>query len=141
MRKLLIVLLSVSILTACNNKQGTKTETKTQEEKKTGDNDDKTKTPDNTAIPPTDVTPSSDDHSSSSGKWSESDQNRFMSSCESTATPKVGAARANEYCNCMLGKLEKSFSTYAEADRELTIDEARMNRMVDECNGKAKDSY
>lgn len=60
-----------------------------------------------------------------------------MSDCEGTAKQNVGAARANEYCDCMLQRMKKMYSSYTEADRDLagaTQDE--INKLAAPCNGK-----
>lgn len=68
--------------------------------------------------------------------WSRTDENRFMSDCEGTARQNVGAQRAREYCDCMLQKVKKIFSSYVEADRGLLqMPKEELDAMVNECNG------
>lgn len=129
MKKILVLLVAGSILFACNNKkEDTKTETKTEE---------KTTTPDTatTQVPPP-VSTSEENISTTTGGWSTSDENRFMRDCESTAAPKVGTARAYDYCDCMLKKIKGLYKSYMEADRGLANDEAAMNRLAAECNAQ-----
>jgi hypothetical protein len=68
------------------------------------------------------------------GRWSQTEEDNFLSTCENTATPNVVEARAKDYCTCMLGKIEKLYATYAEADKTMT--KAEMQPLADECNGK-----
>ncbi len=69
--------------------------------------------------------------------WSRSDENKFMEECEGEATKNVGAVRANQYCDCMLQKIKKIFSSLDETNRKLaTIPQAELTSMTDECNGK-----
>lgn len=133
MKKILIIFAAASFFINCNNNQETKNETTTETNKKTGD----TTVVDNgnTALPPSEIKPSSDDREEG-GAWSEADQNLFMRSCVGSASTKVSSERANEYCDCMLETLTHNFSSYAEADRALSADTARMNQMAAACNGR-----
>lgn len=68
--------------------------------------------------------------------WSRTDEKKFMDDCESTARQNVGAQRANEYCDCMLQKVKRIFSSYAEADKGLLqMPKDELDAMVNECNG------
>jgi hypothetical protein len=67
--------------------------------------------------------------------WTSSDESKFMSSCEGTASKNVGAARANQYCDCMLQKLKNSFSSYDEANRGLgNKSQEEINQLAADCN-------
>lgn len=69
--------------------------------------------------------------------WSRTDENRFMSDCEGTARQNVGAQRANEYCDCMLQKVKRIFSSYVEADKGLLqMPKDELDAMVNDCNGQ-----
>lgn len=128
MKKILVLLVAGSVLFACNNKkEDSKTETKTEE---------KTTTPDTTTQVPPPVSTTDENISTTTGGWSTSDENRFMRDCEATAAPKVGTARAFEYCDCMLKKIKGLYNSYMEADRGLANDEAAMNRLAAECNAQ-----
>ncbi|MBI5857213.1 MAG: hypothetical protein HZB42_06150 [Sphingobacteriales bacterium] len=68
--------------------------------------------------------------------WSRTDESRFMRDCEGTARQNVSAQRATEYCDCMLQKVKKIFSSYVEADRGLLqMPKDELDAMVNECNG------
>lgn len=67
----------------------------------------------------------------SGGSWSRADEQSFMDECENTASAKVGATRANQYCECMLGKLKRAASSYAEANR---MSASELQSMVNDCN-------
>jgi hypothetical protein len=129
MKKLLIVIVATSLFVACKDKAA-KTEEKTDKTEKTTTD---TKPEPSPTEPTTTTTTTSDD---SGAGWSKAQESTFMRDCESTATPKVGAARANEYCDCMLQKIKAKYSTYAQADRELASDEAGMNKLAAECNNQ-----
>ncbi|HMK27217.1 MAG TPA: hypothetical protein VK483_14390 [Chitinophagaceae bacterium] len=68
--------------------------------------------------------------------WSQADENKFMDECESEARKNVPAARANQYCDCMLQKTKRRFSSYLEADRGLLqMQEDELKSWTNECNG------
>jgi len=68
-------------------------------------------------------------------EWTKRDEDRFMDDCESEARKNVPAARANRYCDCMLQKSKRLFSSYLEADRGLTqLPADELQGMVDDCN-------
>ena len=67
--------------------------------------------------------------------WSAGDEKRFMNECEVSAIKNVSAARANQYCECMLQKFVTIYPSY----KELNLDQssnanARMDRLIKECN-------
>ena len=71
-----------------------------------------------------------------SGKgWTEDEENRFMRECTSTAGPRVGATRANEYCDCMLQKIKVKYKSYQQANQEL-LNSEDMNIFENECNSQ-----
>jgi len=137
MKKVLIFFLAVSLFAACNNdkngkdtKDADKTSTDSRDKddyKKDEKKDDDTKKEET----------KSDDDSRDSEDWSKSDENKFMDDCEGTAKENVGAARANEYCDCMLEKIKKMYSSYTEADRKLAgSSQAEINKLAADCNGQ-----
>lgn len=75
------------------------------------------------------------DDSYSSGGWTRSDEDRFVNDCISTARKNVGQSRAEEYCECMLRKVKRMYSTYNEADRGLKgISQAEIEELAEDCN-------
>ena len=101
MKKVLIFILAVSLFAACKNDKKAKDDRSTTKEKD-------------------DYSTSDDKRDDDNGSgWTKSDESRFMSDCEGTAKQNVGAARANEYCDCMLQRMKKMYSSYTEADRDL----------------------
>jgi hypothetical protein len=135
MKKLLMFLMAVSLLTACNN-----------DKKPTRDKDDRSSTRDKDDYRNSDdKTDSKDDRDqddtrtddNDSQGWSKSDENRFMNDCEGTAKENVGAARANEYCDCMLQRMKKMYSSYKEADDDLKgATQEEINKLAAPCNGE-----
>lgn len=135
MKKLLMFLMAVSLLTACNN-----------DKKPTRDKDDRSSTRDKDDYRNSDdKTDSKDDrdqddtrtNDNESQGWSKSDENRFMNDCEGTAKENVGAARANEYCDCMLQRMKKMYSSYKEADDDLKgATQEEINKLAAPCNGE-----
>jgi Ni/Co efflux regulator RcnB len=136
MKKLLVFILAASLFTACNNDKGKDRYDRDRDKERTKDDyrdaDDDKKTTDDR-----DKDKTADDDSKTTTGWTSSDENRFMNDCEGTAVKNVGAARANEYCDCMLQKIKKMYNSYTEADRELAgSSEEAINRLADECNGR-----
>jgi len=135
MKKFIVLIIAGTVIMSCNNQnpKNQKTETKTEENTKPADNDNSGNAPE---PPPDYKNTTSETNTGNSSKWSSADENRFMRDCESTASPKVGAARANEYCDCMLQKIKDLYSSYEQADRELGRNETEMNRLADDCNNQ-----
>ena len=69
-----------------------------------------------------------------SSGWSKKEKDKFLDDCVTTATNNVGRTRAEEYCSCMLGKIEKKYSNYNEANTQMSKTE--LNRMAAECNSQ-----
>ena len=130
MKKLLFVLLATSVFISCDSNKKTKDEAKTEKTTTESTTETKNDATDNN------TTTVDDNKTSTSSGWVSADETRFMTDCEGSATPKVGAARANEYCDCMLQKIKANYKSYVEADRELTRNEAEMQKLVDACNGQ-----
>jgi hypothetical protein len=75
------------------------------------------------------------DKSNYAGGWSRSDENKFIDECAGTATKNVGEERANQYCKCMLNKMKREYSNYAEAERALSrMTQDQINRLAEDCN-------
>lgn len=131
-----MLLIASCVIISCNNKKTTKEESRTDTTKAKTTSTTDSKSQNDNDKPATDVTnnDASNNISTEMG-WSEDDKTRFMYECETTAKPRVGATRANEYCNCMLEKLQGRYKSYAEANRETSRSEEDMNKFVDECNG------
>jgi hypothetical protein len=140
MKKVLIFLMAISLLTACNNDKNAKVDrdkTSTDKDDYRKDDkkdvDDRDKEKDDTKSDVKETREDTDTDKSES--WSRSDENKFMDDCEGTAKANVGAARANEYCDCMLQKIKKMYSSYIEADRKLAgSSQDEINRLASDCN-------
>lgn len=131
MKQLLILCLSLSLFVACKDKKDTRPDDRTKTEKvfyqKTDDPDTKEK--DNRGED--DNTKTNDD----SEGWSSSDVDRFLRDCEGTATPNVGAARATQYCDCMLVKMKRIYSSLADAERKMAnITKTEIDELAADCN-------
>src|SRR4026208_2012407 len=63
--------------------------------------------------------------------WTSKEEENWIKLC----TDQVGNNHPNpkEYCSCVLGKIEKKYKTYAEADSKGTVEEGR--KMGSECIG------
>ena len=119
-------LMAVSLLTACNN-----------DKKPTRDKDDYRNSDDKTDSKDDRDQDDTRTNDNDSQGWSKSDENRFMNDCEGTAKENVGAARANEYCDCMLQRMKKMYSSYKEADDDLKgATQEEINKLAAPCNGE-----
>lgn len=123
--------MAISLLSACDNKkEKVREKSSTTKDDYRSDESTRDKTEDKT----------SDDRTESNandntGNWSRSDENRFMDDCVMEAEKNAGAARANEYCDCMLQKIKKMYSNYAEADRKLAgISKTELDELAASCN-------
>jgi hypothetical protein len=121
MKKLLILLMVPGFfVAACNNNKTVKNKNSSSQEKddygKTDsrDNADENKTTEN----------------SGNSSWTETDRNKLLRECVESFDASQGDI-ANKICPCMLGKLEKEFTSYKEA--ETKGGEAASNRIALQC--------
>jgi len=140
MKKVLIFIMAVGLLTACKDDKNSKDKdgmTTTKDKDDYGKKDDKMDDSKDTKNSDDKMTDDSKSDDNVGTGWSKSDENKFMDDCEGTAKVNVGAARANEYCDCMLQRMKKMYSSYAEADRELAgATQEEINKLAAPCNGK-----
>jgi hypothetical protein len=136
MKKVLIFLMALSLFTACNNDKGKLDKKADYREKDDyGTNDDQSneksrKDDDN----------NSDENTSSDG-WTRSDENKFVAECADEATKNVGETRANQYCDCMLKKIKKMYSSYNEANLKLgRLSKEQIDRLAADCNNNNEDN-
>jgi hypothetical protein len=123
MRKLLSLLLAVSILASCNNKKPA-----------TGDNTKTDTTKKEDVKPPSDM---GNKEATATG-WPEKDKNDFMTSCVDEAVKNVSDRTiATNYCSCMLDKLEGEYPDVNKA-AALTSEEVGevMKKYRDGCLAK-----
>src|SRR4051812_4462047 len=142
MRKILILFLLAGAMAACNNDRmknnRDNTDRTDSRDRNTDRTTDRTTDDRNTSDNTNDRSDANgyndkNDRSSNDG-WSRSDEDQFMGDCERTARKNVSAERPNEYCDCMMKKIEKVYSTLDDANRKMT--EADMQPLADDCNGK-----
>ena len=77
----------------------------------------------------------------SEGDWSNSDEQKFMNTCLQNAM-NAGSDRqtSTAHCQCTLKKIQKKYSSYAEADQKMTREQ--VNAIEQECNaGNNNDDY
>lgn len=145
MRTLLILLLSLSLFTACNNdknKSGRKTDNTSKDDYRNGDESaDKGKIDRNSGNND-DVVDDDEEgnHVPESSNWSSADVNSFTQSCVSKAVEGgLTAAKASSYCNCMLRKLSAQYPDINDAQR-INMESPSMKAMVNDCLGIGKSS-
>ncbi len=116
MKKLLILFMAIGLVTvSCNNdKKGPMDDRNTNKDKddyNTRDkDDDKNKDRD-------------DDDDSRSGEWSSSDKSQWMKVCRDPLVESMGDTRATDYCECVMGKISKKYSTFQKANTQGTEQE------------------
>jgi hypothetical protein len=123
MKQLLTVLLSLTILAACNNKKAEVAGEKTSTEK--------------TDIKPPDDGKGSKDKDAMTTGWPEKDRNDFLSSCINEALKNIpDSNKVTRYCSCMLEKMEGEYPDVNKA-ATLTTEEisAMMTKYRDGCLG------
>lgn len=54
--------------------------------------------------------------------WTATDEADFINECKPGAIKKIGDARANDYCNCILEKMKATYASYIEANKALIGD-------------------
>ena len=129
MKKVMILLLVTGFLTACKNDSNdnkNKAQTRAKDDYLSNNTNSERKA-------------AADDKKGWGDKenkqnWSASDKKNFMDECVGEASKKVSAARANQYCDCMLQK----FITIYPSLNDLNLDQssaakARMDRLIKEC--------
>lgn len=135
MRKLLILFIAASLFTACNNDK--------KDDRRSSDRDrekDDYRSRDDDKSDDTRNTDYKDDRntertSDDGGGWSRSEENKFVDDCVAEAEKNVGGSRASEYCDCMLNKLKRMYSSYKEAERELAnITQDEVTQLAADCN-------
>lgn len=65
--------------------------------------------------------------------WSSGDKDAFMKECVSGSKKSAGMsdAQANEYCNCVMSKLEIKYPDPLDVTK---VTDAEMNSFADSCN-------
>jgi hypothetical protein len=104
MKKLFILMLTIGLFTACNNTANGLKEKDDRKTEKPGrdDGDDR-----------------NDDGGNKGGGWSKKERNNFLSQCEEgLAANGYSSSQARQLCNCVLGKVEKKYSSLDEANEQ-----------------------
>jgi hypothetical protein len=112
MKKLLILFLAFGLLTACNNNKTKADKTDNgKTEKENTDNKD-AKTTDNKE---SDNKETTDNNTSG---WPQKDRDDFIGSCVDKAYESSGdRALSENYCECMLGKIEQKYPNIEDAKK------------------------
>lgn len=151
MKKLLILLLSISLLVACKNektKSASDTEKTSKDDYRNGDTDDeKDKKDDDGGIDRNsgnfdDVVDDDEEgnHVAEGANWSSADINSFSTECVNAAVKKgLEKSKAQTYCNCMLRKLTTKYPDVADAAK-IDMESPSMKTMVNDCLGVKEQS-
>ncbi len=137
MKKLLIFLMAFSLFTACNNDKGKNTRDDKNADYRDKDdygNEDDRKNDDNRKDDNNNEDNNTDKSDYADG-WTRSDENKFVAECSDEAAKNVGETRANQYCDCMLNKIKKMYSSYNEANLKLgRLSKEQIDRLAEDCN-------
>lgn len=137
MKQLLILITAFSLFaTSCNNDKSSKNDRDTKSTTKDDYRDNDTKNSDEEDKKSDDD--SKDDSKKTTGaRWTTSEETKFINECVGSAEPNVGRARAEEYCDCMLKKMERLYSSYNEANTALMgSSQDEINQLAAECNSQ-----
>ncbi|MEI9945384.1 MAG: hypothetical protein WDN26_14350 [Chitinophagaceae bacterium] len=144
MKRIFIVLLSISLLTACNNnplvkKDKTEKEDRDKEDEDEDDDYKKKKKYDDDEDDEDYKKKKKieDDDDDDRSKWSAADEQAFLSTCLTNAR-NAGADEqtSQNHCNCILEKIEKKYSDLDEANRKATKPE--LDAIEQKCLKEAK---
>ena len=139
MKKILILFLAAGLITACNNPRPNDNRN-TNDRNRIDDNRDNTRdnnrndnrdNNNNRNGGNVDNTRNTND-GNNNYRWSQSEEDQFLTDCETTASKNVSTSQAKTYCSCMLGKMEKAYKDMDDANRNYT-NEAHQS-WIDDCN-------
>jgi hypothetical protein len=148
MRQLTLWLLAAFLFTSCDNlktKDTSKSEDDTEETTKkkkkkpleededASDEEQTTKKKKNTLdddVDDDEATSNDETNSDNSKGWSKADQNKFITNCTQTASSSMGEERAEEYCTCMMKKIEKRYPNSSEVDQ---MTESEITKLAKTC--------
>jgi|GEM_PF-6200723 len=144
MKKILVLLLSVSLFAACNDDNPTRLDRDKGNTRDSRDRDDRDReggrnTRDDDSRYDENDTRYADDYEqggderrrSNAGGWTSADKKTWRTACNEQIGNSV--ANARELCDCVLFKLEAEYANYREAD--MKGGEAAGKRMMQECIG------
>lgn len=138
MRQLTLLLLAAFLFTSCDNlktKDSSKTDEDTEEtttkkkKKKALDDEEESEEEEPTTTKKkkrsssddevTDDESANDEETTSdyAKGWSKADRQNFVSTCAEKASSKMGQEKAEEYCTCMMNKIEKRYPNSADVQQ------------------------
>lgn len=142
MQKLIMLLMVASLFTACNDgilKKKDTTDLKDTRKDKDRDRD-RDKDRDYTDQDNTDRDRDDrmkEDERNSEG-WSRQDRNDFINSCVTTSVQRgtMTEDAAEDYCSCMLDKIEREYPDVKKAERLLTSESSEMRQWARDCQNQ-----
>lgn len=152
MKKLLILIVSIILLAACNNdksKTSRNTENQSKGDYRNGDSEnEKDKDKEKSSDDKGDIDRNSgnyddvvdDDeegnHVADGANWSSRDINDFTRECVDAAVDKgLDRSKAQTYCNCMLRKLTAKYPDVKDAAK-IDMESPSINKMAEDCLGE-----
>ncbi len=138
MKQLLILITAFSLFaTSCNNDKSSKNDRDTKSTTKDDYRDNDTKNSEDDEDKKSTDDGKDDSKKTTGARWTTSEETKFINECVGSAEPNVGRARAEEYCDCMLKKMERLYSSYNEANTALMgSSQDEINQLAAECNSQ-----
>jgi hypothetical protein len=109
MKKILIAFIVLGLAAACNNDQGRNRNDRYDNNRDNRYDNNRDNRNDNNRDNRNDNNYNQNNRNTT-GRWSQKDEDDFLTTCENTAIPNMGEAGAKDYCNCTLEKIEKLYS-------------------------------
>lgn len=129
MKKILMLLLVTGMFTACKNDTNNKKKVESRAK------DDYLRNNSKSGINTTTDSKKGWGDKENKQSWTASDKKSFMNECEGESIKNVSAARANQYCDCMLQKFITIYPSLTELNSDQSsAAKARMDRLIKECN-------
>ncbi len=134
MKRILIVFLSISLLTACNNSPLVKKDKTEKEDRDKGDEDEdddgdykkkkKYEEDEDEDYTKKKKHEEDEDDDKDNGGWTIATREKYIDECAGAAMKKISRSQAQSYCECMQEKIEKKYEmTLAEANNATTMQE------------------
>lgn len=154
MKKLLFIFLAFGLFIACNNDKGVNRKDRSDryqddyrnrndESDKNKDNSNDDRDRNNNMDDPkkdmnnneADAPVDNDRTANSGGKWGSAEEEAFSTNCVSSAVSSgLARSRAQNYCDCMLQKIERKYPNPADAV-ELDENSSLMKQWAEDCIG------
>jgi len=115
MKKILILFMAFGLVAAsCNNDKGKNDRGNRERDDYRNDDRNRDRDEDNNRDRDRDSDRDRDDYSSSG--WSSSDKKQWMKVCVDPLVESLGESKAQNYCSCVLDKIQEKYSNFDKAN-------------------------